>query len=124
MATQWVHRLIFIVPVADQGEANSLLTTIWPGEEAEAQTLTVSLSADGLDPATYYGADGSLTDGLWIAARELLESAPVTWQWYRLDYLDHILVERSAATDSLNEPFNFSDALVENGLQTIEPEFP
>ncbi len=55
MVSQYTHRFVLLVALADRVAANQDAAALDPDEGGE-NTFAVPLSPDGLEPATYFGA--------------------------------------------------------------------
>lgn len=127
MTTEWQHRIIVIVPMAQQATANSLAADL-TGNAADTFTFGVSLSADGAEPASHLACFTSATDpivygdpngGTEAAQAGMLGLAELVpgLIWWRLD-LTGVLQDTNGEA-ALGQPFTFADALSELGLQRV-----
>lgn len=120
MITEWLNRLIVIIPFGQQVAANNLQAGM-TGNIADELTYTVSLSPSGNNPATHYACNTAATSGMdttmrgWFAPGGAL--APGA-KWWQLD-LDGLLVDGNAG-GVIGQPFTFQDALDLRNLKRIE----
>ena len=138
MPTQYIHRLTFVIPAADQAAINAWITANIDPAPA-GNWFTNGLSSSGVSPATYYWVNAALTDAQCLTILEkvcqLANITPVTlatWNGYtqsqKMAYVANIQASVQAAVgiyilldDNLGSWTTQATVLTTLSLQVIPP---
>jgi hypothetical protein len=78
--TAFIHKIAACVPADKTTLAGQAVAAITQ-HEADLQTFSVPLSADGLEPATHYGCQTAATQGFLDLIPDLLIIVPGSHYW-------------------------------------------
>lgn len=113
----WKYRIFVFQPNADL--ANAFWTSVAPEIETERFTFTtVRLSADGLEPVTWWGANTLATEEMKLLMEEFA-SELVGMVYYVLNR-DGVLVEAVGSEAEVGQPWTWQQALDDMGVQLIQ----
>jgi len=119
MSTNWLWRVIAIVPETDKPALNALWTIIAPGGDAEADTFGVPLSGSGNDPATWRGMDTAATASMRGMIELLTAGELAAARVYFCDK-DYLLEAQHNGKLTIGQGVSMADALAAHGLKKIE----
>lgn len=106
VATDFIHRYWIFVPSGKAQTANGAAANWDPDTGGQFTFLNVTLSASGNLPATHFGCDTRASDAMATIITALTVQQP------------GVLTYRE------EDGWTFDTALVNAGLQRIQPEFP
>jgi len=115
--TIWRYR-IFVFQ-ADSELANAFWTVVAPEGDPERLTFTgIRLSEDGLEPATWRGANTAATEEMKLLMQQFAAELP-DMTYYVLN-LDGVLIEAHNSEAETGQPWSWQQSLDDRGLQLIQ----
>ena len=132
MSTIWVHQVFVIGSAESMPGAVAALDIAFPCDDgqprnqAEPELVGCKLSANGLAPATYYGAAFSVTE----AIRENLEGLGLAQTpgitYWRSSNPEGILIatNHGPSQASIGQPWDWQQSMAAVGLQAVTQPLP
>lgn len=118
MATQYIYRVVVIVPAVRRAVARQAMVDGGPGGEAERGSFVAELSVTGSAPATHYGACTSATLALRNKIDTLRTGGVVVYVYDALTY-ELQATNSPTASGRLGEVWDWRKSISDMGLQVI-----